>query len=56
MNRANSRRLYWAPRVLGIAYALFISVFALDVFEANLPPGRRTIPGLSRRRAGSRAD
>jgi hypothetical protein len=27
-----NRWLFWAPRVLGIAYALFVSLFALDVF------------------------
>lgn len=26
------RVLFWAPRVLGILFALFISLFALDVF------------------------
>jgi hypothetical protein len=26
------RILFWAPRVLGILFALFISLFALDVF------------------------
>lgn len=26
------RILYWTPRVLGILFALFISLFALDVF------------------------
>lgn len=30
------RRLpYWTPRVLGILFAVFISVFALDVFGAG---------------------
>ena len=24
--------LYWAPRILGILFAVFISIFALDVF------------------------
>ena len=24
--------LYWAPRVLGLAFAAFLSIFALDVF------------------------
>ncbi len=32
MATANSRILYWAPRVLAIAYILFLSAFALDVF------------------------
>jgi hypothetical protein len=31
--RANHRLLVWAPRVLGIAMALFLSVFALDAFS-----------------------
>lgn len=26
------RLLYWTPRILGIAFAAFISLFALDVF------------------------
>lgn len=26
------KALYWTPRVLGILYAAFISIFALDVF------------------------
>ena len=25
--------LYWAPRLLGLVFALFLSVFAADVFE-----------------------
>ncbi len=37
MIRTSKRMLYWAPRVWGIVYALFISLFALDVFEAHLP-------------------
>ena len=35
MNALAARTLYWAPRVLGILFAVFISVFALDVFEGN---------------------
>jgi len=37
MSRTGKRLLYWAPRALGIAFALFISLFALDVFSENLP-------------------
>jgi hypothetical protein len=40
MRRTANRLLDWAPRALGIAYALFISVFALDVFGENLPFGK----------------
>ena len=28
--------LYWCPRVLGVLFILFISIFALDVFDAGL--------------------
>jgi len=31
--------LYWTPRVLGILFAAFISVFALDVFQKGAPVG-----------------
>jgi len=29
--------LFWLPRILGIAFALFISIFALDVFGEGYP-------------------
>lgn len=29
----NKRLLYWSPRVLTILFAIFISLFALDVFS-----------------------
>jgi hypothetical protein len=32
--------LHWTPRVLGILFAVFISLFALDVFEEGEPLGR----------------
>lgn len=28
--------LFWAPRILSIVFILFISLFALDIFEMNL--------------------
>lgn len=31
--------LLWAPRLLGIALALFLSIFALDGFEPHKPIG-----------------
>ncbi len=30
------RWLYWLPRVLAILFALFISLFALDIFDMHL--------------------
>ncbi len=36
MNTGTKRALYWTPRVLCILFALFLSIFALDVFgEGN---------------------
>jgi hypothetical protein len=32
MKHTTQRILFWAPRVLGILFALFVSLFALDVF------------------------
>lgn len=36
MTTVSKRLLYWAPRILSIAFILFISLFALDVFSDNL--------------------
>ena len=33
MNTSTKRVLFWTPRVLGILFAMFISLFALDVFD-----------------------
>lgn len=33
MNMSTKRVLFWAPRVLCILFAMFVSVFALDVFS-----------------------
>jgi hypothetical protein len=41
------RILYWAPRLLTIAFILFVSLFALDVFQENLG-FRQTLVALSR--------
>jgi hypothetical protein len=35
--------LYWAPRFLGIAAALFLAIFALDVFGEGYPFGELLI-------------
>jgi len=37
MSHCAALLLYWSPRVLGIAFALFLSLFALDIF--NEPGG-----------------
>lgn len=36
MNRIQGRLLFWLPRILSIAFACFISIFALDVFNEHL--------------------
>lgn len=33
MNHATRVTLYWTPRILTLAFAAFLSVFALDVFD-----------------------
>jgi len=30
-----NKKLYWAPRILGVVFILFISLFAFDVFGNN---------------------
>jgi hypothetical protein len=36
----SSRLLFWAPRLLTVAYAIFLSLFALDVFNEKLSVGK----------------
>lgn len=36
MSQLSKRVLFWTPRVLSIVYVVFLSVFALDVFEEDL--------------------
>jgi hypothetical protein len=33
MNMTEKRVLFWTPRVLGILFAIFVSMFAFDVFD-----------------------
>jgi len=33
----NKKFLYWLPRILGILFAFFISIFALDSFWEGIP-------------------
>ena len=40
MSPTGPRWLYWTPRVLAILFAVFISLFALDVFGEHYPPGQ----------------
>jgi len=36
MNTSIKRVLFWAPRILCILFALFLSLFALDIFDMGL--------------------
>lgn len=36
MNKTLKQIMYWTPRVAGILFILFISLFALDIFDMNL--------------------
>ena len=40
MNTFSRRLLFWTPRVICIAFAIFLSLFALDVFNEHLGFGR----------------
>ena len=37
MESVSKRLVYWVPRILAILFAMFVSVFALDVFGEHLP-------------------
>lgn len=43
MTTVGRRALFWTPRVLGIAFALFLSLFALDVFSEGYPPWKTVL-------------
>jgi hypothetical protein len=36
MNKSTRQTLYWTPRIAGILFVLFLSLFALDIFELKL--------------------
>ncbi len=40
MKQVRKKLLFWAPRILCILFALFVSVFAFDVFSPDVPVGR----------------
>jgi len=43
MTKAACRFLLWTPRILGILVALFIGIFALDVFTEGRSPGETLV-------------
>ena len=40
MNTISRRLLFWTPRIICIAYAIFLSMFALDVFGEGFGLGK----------------
>jgi hypothetical protein len=36
MNKTLKQTLYWTPRIAGILFILFLSLFALDIFDMKL--------------------
>jgi hypothetical protein len=36
MSQFSKRALFWTPRILSIAFIVFLSLFALDVFDEHL--------------------
>lgn len=39
MNMITKRILFWSPRILGILFTIFLSLFALDVFSERYGVG-----------------
>ena len=35
MNKTTKQIIYWAPRMLGILFVIFLSLFAFDVFDGQ---------------------
>ena len=36
MNQSLKKTIFWTPRIFGILFILFVSLFALDIFDMNL--------------------
>jgi hypothetical protein len=45
MNKTLKKTMFWSPRIAAILFALFISLFALDVFQEDMKAGE-VIVGL----------
>jgi hypothetical protein len=45
MNKPLKQTMFWTPRIAAILFVLFLSLFALDIFEMDLTVGE-TIVGL----------
>lgn len=43
MNKTLKQAMLWSPRISAIIFALFISLFALDVFQEGVKPGEAII-------------
>jgi hypothetical protein len=43
MNETTKRLVYWTPRILSIAFAIFLSIFALDVFSTTDDIGHKAL-------------
>ena len=43
MKTSIKRLMYWSPRILSICLAIFISLFALDVFSEGYGPGKTVL-------------
>ncbi len=43
MSPISRKWLHWTPRALGIAFAVFVSIFALDVFSMDAPLWRQLL-------------
>lgn len=43
MNETTKRVLYWTPRIIGLAFAAFLGIFALDVFSMPVDIGHKAL-------------
>jgi len=43
MEKKVNKFRYWTPRILGIIFILFLTIFSLDVFESGLTVGQIAI-------------
>jgi len=43
MNKTLKKTMFWSPRIAAILFALFISLFALDVFQEDVKIGEAIV-------------
>jgi hypothetical protein len=44
--RISDKKSYWTPRILGILFILYLSLFSLDSFDSSLPTSQQILAFL----------